>query len=99
LSKKKILHMVKQGKVLEIPGTEHLPAGFTRIISDLVKSCCSIDPQQRPAFSDVLYVLEFVLEPNKSLGQGKAIPASVWKMLGAGPQVALEDDESDDSNS
>jgi hypothetical protein len=91
--------MVKQGKVLEIPGTEQLPAGFTRIISDLVKSCCALDPQQRPAFSDVLYVLEFVLEPNKSLGQGKAIPASVWKMLGQGAvQVEPGDDDSDGSD-
>ena len=70
-----------QGHRFEIGGVEELSSGFTRIVADLVRMCCSHEPRVRPSFSDILYVLDFVLEPNKQLGLGKTIPSSVWKML------------------
>lgn len=76
-----ILAHIKKGHVMSIQGAEDLPPGFTRIVADLVTACCCHEPVTRPTFSDILYILDFVLEPNRALGLGKAIPASVWKML------------------
>ena len=91
-SREEIVKLSRLGCTLEKPKRGKVEVGFTNIILDLIDSCLLDNPSNRPSFSDVVTVLEFITEPNRAFSQGRPIPSSVWKMLES------HNDDSDDVN-
>jgi hypothetical protein len=80
-AREEIIKLSRLGCTLEKPKRANVDVGFTDLVLDLTRTCLLDNPSNRPSFSDILTVLEFITEPNRAFSQGRPIPSSVWKML------------------